>query len=80
MDLDATVYYLGQGLKVLLPREAEKIKLGKFPKVKGIIDQTLKINIEIFVYEASKQMFGWGKIDLILEVKIVGAPTLNDLA
>ena len=79
MDVDAKVYYLGQGLKVLRPGEAEKIKLGAFPSVKEMIDQTLQMGIEILVCEASKQMLGWEKIALIPGVKIVGAATLNDL-
>jgi predicted peroxiredoxin len=80
MDIDAKVYYLGQGLKILLPGEAEKIKLGSFPSVKEMIDKTLSMGIEILVCEASKQMLGLQKIDLIPGVKIVGAATLNDLA
>lgn len=80
MDVEARVYYLGQGLRVLLPGEAEKIKLGNFPSVKEMIDKTIDMGIEILVCEASKQMLGWEKIDLIPEVKIVGAATLNDLA
>ena len=80
MDLDAKVYYLGQGLKILLPGEAEKIKLGNFPSVKEMIDKTLNMGIEILVCEASKQMLGWQTIKLIPGVKIVGAATLNDLA
>jgi len=79
MDIDAKVYYLGQGLKILLPGEAEKIKLGTFPSVKEMIDKTLNVGIEILVCEASKQMLGWQKIELIPGVKIVGAATLNDL-
>jgi predicted peroxiredoxin len=80
MDIDAKVYYLGMGLKVLLPGAAEKIKLGTFPSVKEMIERTLKMGIQILVCEASKQMLGWQKIDLIPGVKIVGAATLNDLA
>jgi predicted peroxiredoxin len=80
MDVDAKVYYLGQGLQVLRPGEAEKIKLGSFPSVKEMIDRTLEMGIEIFVCEASKQMLGWEKVDLIPGPKIVGAATLNDLA
>ena len=79
MDVEAKVYYLGQGLRVLLPGMAEKIKLGTFPSVKEMIDKTLAMGIEIYVCEASKQMFGWEKVDLISGVKIVGAATLNDL-
>jgi predicted peroxiredoxin len=79
MDLKPTIYYLGQGLKILLPGEAEKIKLGTFPSVLEMINKTLEMDIEILVCEASKQMFGWEKIELIPGVKIVGAATLNDL-
>ena len=79
MDVEAKLYYLGQGLKVLRPGEAEKIKLGAFPSVKDVIDKTLAMGIEILVCEASKQMLGWEKVDLIPGVKIVGAATLNDL-
>ena len=80
MDLDAKVYYLGQGLKMLFPGEAEKIKLGSFPSVKEMLDQTMAMGIPIYVCEASKQMLGWQKVELIPGVKIVGAATLNDLA
>ena len=79
MDIDATVYYLGMGLKILRPGTAEKIKLGNFPSVADMIDKTLDMGITIYVCEASKQMLGWQKVDLIPRVKIVGAATLNDL-
>jgi predicted peroxiredoxin len=80
MDLNPKVYYLGQGLRILKPGEAEKIKLGTFPSVAEVINQTLEMGIEIYVCEASKQMLGWEKVELIPGVKIVGAATLNDLA
>lgn len=79
MDLDAKVYYLGLGLKILRPGEAEKIKLGNFPSVKEMIDKTMEAGVEILVCEASKRMLGWEKVDLIPGPKIVGAATLNDL-
>ncbi len=80
MDVKALVYYLGQGLRVLKPGAAEKIKLGTFPSVKEMIDKTLQMGIPIYVCEASKQMLGWDKVELIPGAKIVGAGTLNDLA
>jgi predicted peroxiredoxin len=80
MDLEAKVYYIGQGLRILKPGAAEKIKLGNFPSVKEMIDKTLEEGIEILVCEASKRMLGWEKVDLIPGVKIVGAATLNDLS
>jgi predicted peroxiredoxin len=79
MDIDAKVYYLGQGLKILRPGEPEKLQLGAFPTVKDMIDRTLQMGIEILVCEASKQMLGWDTVELIPGVKIVGAATLNDL-
>jgi predicted peroxiredoxin len=45
-----------------------------------MLKKTIEMGIEIFVCEASKQMLGWEKVDLIPGVKIVGAGTLNDLA
>ena len=80
MDLNPKVYYMGQALRILLPGEAEKIKLGNFPSVGEMISNTLEMGIEILVCEASKQMLGWEKVDLRPGVKIVGAATLNDLA
>ncbi|MHA1784784.1 MAG: DsrE/DsrF/DrsH-like family protein [Candidatus Helarchaeota archaeon] len=80
MDLNVKVYYLGMGLKMLKPGEADKIKIGSFPSLKEMLDKTLGMGVEILVCEASKQMLGWEKVDLIPGVKIVGAATLNDLA
>ena len=80
MDLNPKVYYLGMGLKMLKPGEAEKIKLGTFPSVMEMLKQTLDMGIEIYVCEASKQLLGWEKVKLIPGLKIVGAATLNDLA
>ncbi|MFX0028694.1 MAG: DsrE family protein [Candidatus Hermodarchaeota archaeon] len=79
MDIKPIVYYLGTGLRILKPGEADKIKLGSFPSVKEMIDKTLDMGIEILVCEASKRMLGWETVDLIPGVKIVGAATLNDL-
>ena len=80
MDLDPTVYYLGMGLKTLLPGAADEIRLGSFPSVREMLDKTMEMGIPILVCEASKQMLGWEVVELIDGVKIVGAATLNDLA
>lgn len=80
MDIDARVYYLGQALRILKPEQAGKIKVGDFPNLLDMIKQTLSMGIEIYVCEASKQMLGWDKVELIPGLKIVGAGTLNDLA
>ena len=80
MDVTARVYYLGQGLKMLVPGTPESIKAGDFPTLAEIMQQTMDQGIEIYVCEASKRMLGWESVELIDGVKIVGAGTLNDLA
>jgi len=80
MDIEPKIYYLGQGLRILIPGKAEKIKLGSFPSVYEMIEKTLEMGIDVYVCEASKQMLGLEKVELIPGVKIVGAGTLNDLA
>ena len=80
MVLNAKIYYLGMGLKILLPGAAEAIKMGTFPTVKEMMDKAMKMGVEFYACEASKQMLGWDKVTLISGVKIVGAGTLNDLA
>jgi len=80
MDLKPVIYYLGTSLKILKPGAAEKIKLGNFPSLSDMLKKTIEMGITIYVCEASKQMLGWEKVELIPGVKIVGAATLNDLA
>lgn len=80
MGIDEKIYYVGQGLRILVPGAAEKIRLGSFPSVLEMINKTLEMGIPIYACEASKQMLGWEKVDLLPGIKIVGAGTLNDLA
>ena len=79
MELEPVIYFLGAGLRILRPGAADEIKLGAFPSVKDMLDQTMQMGITVYVCEASKQMLGWDKVELIKGVKIVGAGTLNDL-
>jgi predicted peroxiredoxin len=80
MGVEAAVYYLGLGLKVLLPGAADNIKLGTFPSVGDMLRSTMQMGIPVYACEASKQMLGWEKVELVEGAKIVGAGTLNDLA
>ncbi len=79
MNIDAKVYYLGTGLRVLDPEKAKQIKIGDFPSIYDLIKQLLDSGVEFYACEASKQMLGESNIELIPGVKIVGAATLNDL-
>ncbi len=80
MGIDAKVYYMGMGLKMMRPGTAEDIKMGTFPSLKEMLDKTMEMGIPIYVCEASKQMLGWDSVELIEGPHIVGAGTLNDLA
>jgi uncharacterized protein len=79
MDIDAAVYYLGQGLRILKEDAANALKIGSFPSIYEMIQKCISMGITIYVCEASKQMLGWDNVKLIPGLKIVGAATLNDL-
>ena len=79
MDIDATVYFLGLGVTVVKKGEAEKVKEGKFPTVKEIMDQAAAAGVKFLVCEQSTQLLNLDRGDFIPEAKIVGAATLNDL-
>ncbi len=82
MGQEATVYFLGMGLKNLVKGEAEKVKIGEFPSLKEVLKQTADQGVELMACQQSMQLFG-GEVkseDLIAEAKVAGAATLNDLA
>ena len=79
MDIDAKIYYLGQGLRVLQPDRAKQIQIGGFPSIYDMLMKTLDMGIPVYVCEASKQMLGWESVELPPRLQIVGAATLNDL-
>jgi hypothetical protein len=80
MGLEASVYYLGMGLMTLRPGEADSMQLGSFPSVGDMLRKAQDMGVIIYACEASKQMLGWEKVDLLPGLKIVGAGTLNDLS
>lgn len=82
MGQEATVYFLGLGLKNLVKKEAEKIKIGQFPSLLEVIKQSAEQGVKIMACQQSLQLFG-GEItaeDLLEEATVAGAATLNDLA
>jgi len=79
MGLDAKIYFLGMGLTVLRKGEAEKIRMGTFPLLKEVINQTIKAGVEILVCQQSQQLLNVPAEELVPEAKIVGAATLNGL-
>ena len=79
MGIDAIIYFLGMGITVVKKGNAEKIKIGKFPTLKEVMDQTVKAGVKLMVCEQSTQLINLTRGDFIPEAEIVGAATLNDL-
>jgi len=81
MDIEPTIYFLGEGITVVTKGEAEKIKMGTFPTLKEVMDQTAKMGISMLVCQQSMQLFGQNltAADFVEGAKIVGAATLNSL-
>ena len=81
MGIDATVYFLGMGVTVVMKGNAEKIKLGNFPTLKQVMDQAAKDGVRMLVCGQSCQMLGLKGSPEEFEdpAKVVGAATLNDL-
>lgn len=80
MGLDATIYFVINGITVVRKGEAEKIKLGQFPTLRQVMDQAIKAGVKFVVCEQSCMLFGVPRGEFIPEAKIVGAATLNDMA
>ena len=79
MDIDATIYFLGEGVTVVKKGEAEKVREGNFPTVKEVMDQAIVAGVKLMVCERSTQLLNLDRGDFIEEAKVVGAATLNDL-
>jgi predicted peroxiredoxin len=81
MDIEPTIYFLGEGISVVKKGEAEKIKMGNFPSLKDVMDQTKNMGIPMLVCQQSMQVFGenLAPSDFVEGAKIVGAATLNNL-
>jgi len=79
MDIDATIYFLGEGVTVVKNGEAEKVREGSSPTVKEVMDQAIVAGVKLMVCERSTQLLNLDRGDFIEEAKVVGAATLNDL-
>lgn len=79
MGIDATIYFLGMGITVVKKGNAEEIKMGSFPTLKEVMDQTVKAGVKLMVCEQSTQLIDLERGDFVPDAEIVGAATLNDL-
>ena len=80
MGYDATIYFVIKGVEVVKKGVAESIKIGSFPTLKDVIDQAIKVGVQLKVCEQSCGLLGISKGEFHEDAKIVGAATLNKLA
>jgi predicted peroxiredoxin len=79
MEVEATIFFIVHGVKIMKKGEAEKIKIGDFPALNEVIDQAIEAGVELMVCDQSTQLFGLERGGYIEGAKVVGATTLNDL-
>ncbi|HEX7628312.1 MAG TPA: DsrE family protein [Candidatus Methanoperedens sp.] len=79
MGIDPIIYFLGMGVTVVKKGNAEKIKMGAFPTLQEVMDQTIKAGVKLMVCEQSCKLINLATGDFIPAAQIVGAATLNDL-
>ncbi len=79
MGIDAIIYFLGMGITVVKKGNAEKIKIGAFPSLKEVMEQSVKTGVKLMVCDQSCQLINLAKGDFVPPAEIVGAATLNDL-
>ena len=71
MGIDSTIYFLGMGITVVKKGNAEKIKIGKFPSLKEVMDQTVKAGVKFMVCEQSTQLINLARGDFVPAAEIV---------
>ena len=81
MDVEPAIYFLGEGVTVVKKGEADKIKIGNFPSLKDVMDETLRQGIKLLICQQSAQLFGEKLTpdDFVDGSRVVGAATLNNL-
>lgn len=79
MDLDASIYFMIRGVTVLKRGAAERIKIGGFPTLKEVMDQAIRAGVKLYACTQSCDLLGISKGDLVEDIKVAGAATVNDL-
>lgn len=80
-NIEPAIYFLGEGITVVEKGKAETIKMGDFPTLKEVMDETVKQGIQLLVCQQSMKVWGENLTpdDFVNGSKIVGAATLNSL-
>jgi len=79
MGQEPIVYFFIKGITAVKKGEAEKIRIGEFPRLSEVIDQAVGAGVKLMVCEQSCMLLGLDRGDFIEPAQVVGAATLNDL-
>ena len=79
MGQEPTVYFFIKGVTAVKKGEAEKVRVGEFPKLSDVIDQAVQAGVKLMVCEQSCMLLGLDRGDFIEPAQVVGAATLNDI-
>ena len=79
MGQEPIVYFFIKGVTAVKKGEAEKIRIGEFPRLSEVIDQAVGAGVKLMVCEQSCMLLGLDRGDFIEPAQVVGAATLNDL-
>ena len=81
MEIDTTMFFMMHSPELLEKGAAEKIPLKKGGTLKHFVDMAIENGVKMLACaESLRDLCDLGPEDLIGEVKIVGAPTMADLA
>ena len=79
MGQETIVYFFIKGITAVKKGEAEKIRIGEFPRLSEVIDQAVAAGVKLMVCEQSCMLLGLDRGDFIESAQVVGAATLNDI-
>ena len=79
MGQEPIVYFFIKGITAVKKGEAEKIRIGEFPRLSEVIDQAVGAGVKLMVCEQSCMLLGLDRGDFIESAQVVGAATLNDI-
>jgi predicted peroxiredoxin len=78
-DVEAYLFFVGEGVTVVKKGEVEKIQVGDMPSLREIMIEAVEAGVKLLVCEESCSLYGLKRKDLYNKALPVGPITLNDL-
>ncbi len=78
-DVEAYLFFVGEGVTVVKKGEAEKIQVGDMPSLRDVMIEAVEAGVKLLVCEESCSLYGLNRKDIYNKALPVGPITLNDL-